>query len=79
MVEAVRQAGPQGNLSDADYDRKLINQLYDTRSAYVDRIGFPDLKTRYATERSNVLKELENQAPRSIGPRRACASPSGRR
>ena len=36
VTDAVQQAGPQGNLSNAEYDCKLINQLYAVRNAYVD-------------------------------------------
>jgi len=55
VTRAVQQVGPQGNLSNAAYDRKLINQLYAVRSAYVDGLGQPDLKTRYAAEQHDAL------------------------
>ena len=60
---AVRQVGPQSDLSDAAYDRKLINQLYAVRNAYVDRHGQPDLKRRYAAEQRDALRELEGEKP----------------
>lgn len=61
VADAVRQAGPQGTLSNAAYDRKLINQLYALRNAYVDELGQPNLKTRYAAEQRDALKELEDE------------------
>ena len=63
MTRAVQQVGPQGNLSNAAYDRKLINQLYVVRNAYVDERGWPDLKTRYAAEQRDALRELEGEKP----------------
>ncbi len=63
VTDAVQQAGPQGNLSNAEYDRKLINQLYAGRNAYVDKRGRPDLKTRYAAEQHDALRELEGEKP----------------
>ena len=59
----MQQAGPQGDLSNAAYDRKLINQLYALRNAYVDRLGQPGLKTRCAAERHDALRELEDGTP----------------
>ena len=63
VTHAVQQVGLQGNLSNAAYDRKLINQLYAIRDAYVDRQGQPDLKKRYAAERRDAFKELEDEKP----------------
>lgn len=60
------------DLSNAAYDRKLINQLYAARNAnqlyaarnaYVDRLRQPGLKTRYAAEQHNALRELEGEKP----------------
>lgn len=56
--DAVRQAGPQGNQSNTEYDRKLVNALYDVRNDYVDAIGQPNLKARYAQERQEALQQL---------------------
>lgn len=61
VADAVQQAGPQGDLSNAAYDRKLINQLYVLRDAYVDKLGQPNLKTRYAAEQRDALQGLENE------------------
>lgn len=55
---AVGQVGPQGSQSDSEYDRKLINTLYDVRDTYVDKIGNPGLKDRYVDERRDALNEL---------------------
>ncbi len=55
---AVRLAGPQGGQSDAEYDRKLVNALYDVRDNYVDALGQPNLKTRYAQERKEALQQI---------------------
>ncbi len=63
VTDAMQQVGPQGNLSNAAYDRKLINQLYAVRNTYVDRQGQPDLKKRYAVERRDALRELEDERP----------------
>ena len=63
VTRAVQQAGPQGNLSNAAYDRKLINQLYAGRNTYADERGWPDLKTRYAAEQHDALRELEGEKP----------------
>jgi len=63
VTDAVQQAGPQGNLSNAEYDRKLIKQLYAVRNVYVDRQGQPGLKTRYAAEQHDALRELESENP----------------
>ena len=63
LADAVQQVGPQGDLSNAAYDRKLINQLYAVRNAYVERHGQPDLKKRYAAEQRDALRELEGEKP----------------
>ncbi len=63
IARAVQQVGPQGNLSNAAHDRKLIDQLYAVRNAYVDALGRPDLKTRYAAEQRDALRELEGEKP----------------
>ena len=62
-TDAVQQAGPQGNLSNAEYDRKLIIQLYAARNAYVDGLGQPGLKTRYAAEQQDARRALEGEKP----------------
>ncbi len=63
VTDAVQQAGPQGNLSNAEYDRKLIIELYAGRNAYVDKLGQPGLKTRYAVEQLDAFRELEGEKP----------------
>jgi hypothetical protein len=63
VTRAVQQAGPQGSLSNAAYDRKLINQLYAVRNAYVDARGWPGLRTCYAAGRHDAPRELEGEKP----------------
>ena len=58
VARAVRQVGDQGTRSDADYDRDLINALYDVRCDYVDALGLGNLKSRYAVERGDALQQL---------------------
>lgn len=54
----MQQAGPWGNLSNAEYDCKLVLQLYAGRNVYVDKRGWPDLKIRYAAEQHDAFREL---------------------
>ena len=63
VTRAVQQAGPQGNLSNDAHDRKLIDKLYAVRNAYVDALGRPDLKARYAAEQRDTLRGLEGEKP----------------
>lgn len=63
VADAVQQAGPQGDLSNAAYDRKLINQLYALRDAYVDKLGQPNLKTRYVYRRAMMGGLTRNRSP----------------
>ncbi len=37
--------------------------LYAVRNAYVDGLGQPGLKTRYAAEQHDALRELEGEKP----------------
>lgn len=72
ITDAVRQVGPQGTRSDRDYDRALVNQLYDTRQAYVtgrpvtgthpvhmSAHNMQSLTHRYASERQDALAALD--------------------
>lgn len=58
VADAVNAVGPVGSGPSIDYDRALINKLYDVREAYVVAIGRPDLLARYAQERPAALREL---------------------
>ena len=55
-VEALRERVP---ITDAGYDRALINALYDRRENYVSALGLKDLvKNRYQPERRDALAML---------------------
>lgn len=71
---AVELVGPQGSRSDQAFDTALVNQLYDTRLAYVEgqHVGtlhpihmspqnIGSFRRRYASERQDALRELGHQ------------------
>jgi hypothetical protein len=58
VAEAVQKVGPLPPSASAEFDRRLINMLYDVREAYVDRIKMSRLKKRYRTERPEALRAV---------------------
>lgn len=58
VAQAVQQVGPPPEGDRRDYERTLINTLYDIREAYVDKNGLGRLKKRYRSERQVALQQL---------------------
>ncbi|MBV8970949.1 MAG: hypothetical protein JO290_01520 [Sphingomonadaceae bacterium] len=56
---ALGKVAGMGHIGERDYDRTLINALYDAREAYVIKIKQPGLVKRYKKERANALKMLD--------------------
>lgn len=58
VARAVQQVGPPPEGDRRDYERNLINALYDIREADVDKNGLGYLKKRYGSERQVALRQL---------------------
>lgn len=58
VARGVRQLDARRFESDVEYDRALINTLYDIRTEYVRTIGLSGLSGRYTRERRDALRQL---------------------
>lgn len=60
VASAFQKAGPPPATPSKDYDRALINTLYDIREHYVATLKLSHLKRRYSSERQAALRQLGN-------------------
>ena len=58
VVQGIRALDANQFSTEREFDRALINKLYDIRSDYVVRLGLPNLRNRYRVERRDALRQL---------------------
>lgn len=59
VAQAVQQVGAPPPGDQKEYERNLVNALYDIRCAYVEKNGQGKLKARYRSERQAALQQLK--------------------